>query len=178
MSTSFPDGHPSMKLNDREKLEDAWFAEVEEFGFDDEDFRTADCAELADELDLFRIQALADQNFHDIMYEWDCYIVEHSLWLTLEQCCNEGVLLPMGQRELRVKTCPPRLRNRLSYFFGNCPVHVKHHLALMYWVVVRIDRARRTGSAEWRPETASPRSPFHDTVFFRPPKLTVRKYTG
>lgn len=53
-----------MKLNDKEKLEDAWLAEIEEFGFDDEDFRTADCAVLADELDLFRIQALADPNFN------------------------------------------------------------------------------------------------------------------
>lgn len=167
-----------MKYNDHPTLEDAWLAEVEEFGFDDDDLRAAECADLADELDLFRIQALADPNFYDTLSEWDCYILEHSLWLPLEQCCNDGVLLPMGQRELRVKTCPQEMRDRLGYFFGHCPVHVKHHLALMYWVVVRIDRARRTGSAEWRPETAPPRSPFHDTVFFRPPKLTVRKYTG
>jgi len=167
-----------MKYNDNPTVEDAWLAEVSELGFDEEDFRTAECAELADELDLFRIQALVDPNFYDAMYEWDCYIVEHSLWLPLEQCCNDGVLLPMGQRELRVKTCPQEMRGRLGYFFGHCPAHVKHHLALMYWVVVRIDRARRTGSAEWRPETAPSRSPFHDTVFFRPPTLTVRKYTG
>ncbi|GEM_PF-3983861 len=75
-----------MKFNDNPNLDDAWLAEIEEFGFDDEDFRTAECAELADELDLFRIQALADPNFYDTVYEWDCYIVEHSLWLPLEQC--------------------------------------------------------------------------------------------
>ena len=167
-----------MKYNDNPTVEHAWMVEVDLFGFDEEDFRTADCAELADELDLFRIQALADDNFYDTMYEWDCYIVEHSLWLPLEQCCNDGVLLPMGQRELRVKTCPQVMRGRLGYFFGHCPAHVKHHLALMYWVVVRIDRARRTGSPEWRPETAPLRTHLHDTVFFRPPKLTVRKYTG
>ena len=167
-----------MKYNDHTAVEDAWMAEVDLFGFDDEDFGTAECAELADELDLFRIQALTDDNFYDTMYEWDCYIVEHNLWLPLEQCCNDGVLLPMGQRELRVKTCPQGLRDRLGYFFGNCPAHVKHHLALIYWVVVRIDRARRTGSPEWRPETAPQRAHLHDTVFFRPSKLTVRKYTG
>ena len=164
------------KFNDNPTIEDAWWAEVEEYGFDDEDFRTAACAELADELDLFRIQALADPNFHDTMYGWDCYIVEHSLWLPLEQCCNDGVLLPKGQRELRVKSCPLEIRGYLGYFFGHCPAHVKHSLALIYWVVVRIDRARRTGSPEWRPEKAPPRSAFHDTVFFRPPLITVRKY--
>lgn len=167
-----------MKFNDNPTLENAWLAEIEEVGFDNDDFRTAECAELADELDLFRIQALADPNFYDTLHEWDCFIVEHSLWLSLEQCCNDGVLVPMGQRELRVKTCPREMLNQLAYFFGHCPGHVKHHLALMYWVVVRIDRARRTGSPEWRPEAAPPRSPFHETVFFRPPKLAVRKYTG
>lgn len=167
-----------MKYNDNSTIEDAWLAEIDAVGFDEEDFRTAQCAELAVELDLFRIQALADPNFDDTLYEWDGYVVEHGLWLPLEQCCNDGVLLPMGQRELRVKTCPLEMRDRLGYFFGHCHAHVKHHLALMYWVVVRIDRARRTGSAEWRPETTPPRSLFHDTVFFRPPKLTVRKYTG
>ena len=81
-----------MKYNDNPTVEDAWMVEVDLFGFDEEDFRTADCAKLADELDLFRIQALADDNFYDTMYEWDCYIVEHSLWLTLEQCCNAAML--------------------------------------------------------------------------------------
>lgn len=165
-----------MKYNDNPTIQDSWWAEVAEFGFEDEDFQTAACAELADELDVFRIQAQADPNFDDTLYEWDCYLVEHDLMLALEQCCHEGVLLPMGQRELRVKTCPQEMRDHLGYFFGHCPVHVKHHLALMYWVVVRIDRARRTGSPEWRPEKAQPRLPHHDTVFFRPPVLTFRNY--
>lgn len=159
-------------------LADLWWAEIERFEVDDADFRTAKCAELADELDLYRIQALADPDFNDSMYEWDCYVFEHSLWLPLEQSCHDGVLLPMDQRALRVRTCPEEILTRLRWFFELCPVHVKHHLALTYYVVVRIDRARRTGSPEWRPETAEPRPPLHDTVFFRPPKLTTRKYSG
>ena len=159
-------------------LADAWWAESERFEFDNDDFWTAECAELADELDLFRIQALADPDFKRSKYGWDCYIVEYSLWLPLEQCCQDGVLLPMDQRTLRVRTCPDAMLSPLGWFFQHCPVHVKHPLALMYCVVLRMDRARRTGSPEWRPETAPPRDPFHDTVFFRPPVLTVRKYTG
>ena len=165
-----------MKYNDSPTLEDAWWDEIDQFDCNAADFDTASCADLADELDLFRVQALADPNFDDTLYEWDCEIVEYSLWLPIEQCCHEGVLLPMGQREKRVKTCPQELRSHLSSFFENCPPHVKHHLALMYWVVVRIDRARRTGSPEWKPEKAPPRSPYHDTVFFRPPVLKYRNY--
>lgn len=153
-----------------------WLAEIDRFGFEEGDFDAADCAELADELELYVIQALADDNFEDTHYEWDCYVVEHSLWLALEQSCHDGVLLPMDQRALRVKSCPPEMLSRLSWFFELCPVHVKHHLALMYYVVVRIDRARRTGSPEWRPETALPAKEYPS--FFRPSKLTIRKYTG
>ena len=153
-----------------------WIAEAERSGFDERDFAAAQCAELADELELYVIQALADDNFDDTLYEWDCYLVEHALWLALEQCCCDGVLLPMDQRALRVKTCPASMLSRLSWFFELCPVHVKHHLALMYYVVVRVERARRTGSPEWRPETALPAK--EDSAFFRPPVLTLRKYTG
>ncbi|MEI8325122.1 MAG: hypothetical protein WCH44_07090 [Betaproteobacteria bacterium] len=167
-----------MKPNDKTILADAWIAELERYEYDDEDFLTARCAELAEELDLFRIQALADLNFRNSFDDWDDYIQVHNLWLPLEQCCHDGVLLPMDQRALRVKSCPEEVLSRLRWFFSFCPAHVRHRLALTYWVVVRIERARRTGNPEWRPATAEPRSPFHDTVFFRPPVLTVRKYTG
>ena len=41
-------------------------------------------------------------------------------------------------------------------FFKLCRAQVKHHLVLMHYVVVRIDRSRRTENPEWRPETAQP----------------------
>ena len=164
------------KFNDTPTLKDAWLDELELFEFDDGDLETAGCAELADELDLFRVQAESDDNFWDLVDFWDGCIWEHSLWLALEQCCHEGVLLPRGQRELRVQSCPKEIRDKLGYFLGRCPRHVMHFLALRYWVMVRIDRARRTGSPEWRPGKPPPRSPYHDTVFFRPPILKFRNY--
>ncbi|MDO8732726.1 MAG: hypothetical protein Q7L55_09185 [Actinomycetota bacterium] len=167
-----------MKFNDNPTIKDAWWDELERFEYDDSDFDTAACAELADELELFRVQAFTDPNFLESFAEWEEYIWDKRLWLALEQCCHEGVLLPMGQRELRVKSCPEELLVSLRHFFGHCPTHVKHHLALQYWLVMRMERARRTGSPDWRPETAKPCSPTKDTVFFQPPKLTVRKYTG
>ena len=165
-----------MKYNDNPTIEDAWLDEIERFEWDFEDFNTASCAELADELEIYNIEALEDDDFLDKIDEWSDFIMEHDLWLPLEQCCHEGMLLPSGQRELRTKTCPQEIMGHLGFFLVHCPAHVKHHLALIYWVVVRIDRARRTGRPDWRPEKAPPRSPYHDTVFFRPPVLKYRNY--
>jgi hypothetical protein len=159
-----------------EEKTDVWWVEIESFSFDDAAFRAAECAELAEELDLYRVQALADNGFEQSLYDWDCYVVENSLWLPLEQSCHDGVLLPMDQRALRVKTCPEDVLSKLRWFFEICPAHIKHHLALMYYVAVRVDRARRTGSPEWRPATADLLPPVQYSVFFRPPLLTVRKY--
>ena len=164
--------------NNTAKLQDLWMAETERFEPDQEDFDAAHCAELADELDLFRVQAESDPDFFDTWSDWELFLWANELWLPLEQCCNDGVLLPMDMRALRVQTCPEKLLRPLRRFFENCPAHVKHHIAMVYYVLVRIERARRTGSAEWRPETAEPRSWLEDTAFFRPPRLTVRKYTG
>ncbi len=164
------------KYNDHPTEKDAWLDELDEFGPDDRDYLTADCAELADELDLFRIQAEADDDFEQTVAFWDECIWEHGIWLALEQCCHEGVLLPPEQRALRLKSCPKEIQDGLSYFIGHCPPHVMHYLALRYWVVVRIDRFHRTGSPEWRPDKPPPKPPYHDTVFFRPPKLKFRNY--
>jgi hypothetical protein len=164
------------KFNDNPTIEDAWWDEIERFELDYADYEVAGCATLADELEVFNIQANEDDDFLDKIEDWNGFIMDHHLWLALEQCCHESVLLPMGQREFRVKTCPSETLRHLSYFFSRCPAHVKHHLALTYWVVVRLERARRTGSPEWRPNKPPPRNPFHDTVFFRPPKLKFRNY--
>ena len=157
-------------------LPNLWLAEIDRFEFEERDFDAAGCAELAVELELYGVQAAADDNFDDTLYEWDCFVVEHSLWLALEQSCYDGVLLPTDQQALRLQSCPKNMLNQMCWFFKLCPVHVKHHLALTYYVVVRIDRARRTGSPEWRPQTAQPAKV--DSAFFRTKTLTFRKYAG
>jgi hypothetical protein len=165
-----------VKYDDHPTIQDTWLDEAERFEWNDADQDIADCAVLADELAVYAIMVQSDETFWDSMSEWDCFIMENNLWLPLEQCCYQGVLLPMGQRELRVKTCPPEMLGHISYFFSRCPVHVKHHLALRYSVMVRADRGRRSGNPDWRPDTAPPRPPYYDTVFFRPPILTFRDY--
>lgn len=129
----------------------AWWNELEQLECDSDDIDTVACAELPHELIAYKLMAEADPSFQNSLAEWDEYICEHHIWLPLEQCCHDGLLLPNGQIELRVLTCPNELRDKLGYFLGRCPAHVKHDLALRYWLLVRIDRARRTGSPDWRP---------------------------
>jgi len=129
----------------------SWLAEMDRQEIDGEDFDTAECAELPEELDLFRIQAEADPKFDESYGHWGCFVCEKELLLPLEQSCTNGTLLPLELRFERLKTCPEKLARPIWEFFSRCPVHVQHYLALRYFVIVRIERARRTGSPEWRP---------------------------
>jgi hypothetical protein len=168
-------GRPT-KFNDTPTIEDAWVDEAEQFQFNTDDIELAVGAELAEELELFVIQAEEDENYYDKLEHWHLYLLEYGLGVALEQCCYEGALLPTGQLELRVNSCPREMLGHLTYFFSRCPAHVKHHLAMYYWTWVRLDRARRTGNPDWRPDKPPPREPYYDTVFFRPPILKFRNY--
>jgi hypothetical protein len=134
------------------EAESRWVDESAAFEPEPDDFDTADSAELAPELDLYRIMAEGDDDrFTEEWVEWDAYICERQLWLQLEQSCFEGVLLPTDQRAVRLATCPERMLRPLRWFFECCPPYVKHHLALRYSLLVRLERARRTGRPDWRP---------------------------
>ena len=151
-----------------------WQDEASRFEYDGQDLETVECAELADELWHHRIMADEDPNFPDELDEWHDYIYEKDILLPLEQSCHQGVLLPTGQRAIRLESCPEMMLSHLRWFFELCPTHVKSHLALRIYVLVRLDRARRTGNPDWRPETAPP--PAEESVFFRPAALKFRNY--
>lgn len=151
-----------------------WLDEAARFEYDGQDLETAECAELADELWHHRIMADEDPNFQDELDEWRDYIYEKDILLPLEQSCYQGVLLPTGQRAMRLESCPELMLSHLRWFFELCPTHVKSPLALRIYVLVRLDRARRTGSPDWRPETALPAP--EESLFFRPAALKFRNY--
>lgn len=153
-----------------------WLAEADRFEHNYDDWDVALCAELAPELWHHRIAAQEDPAFDDELFEWDGYVMEREIRLPLEQSCHEGALLPTGQRAVRLQTCPETQLRPLRWFFEECPRHVRAHLALYNWVLVRLDRARRTGSPEWRPETALPAPEEH--AFFRPPVVKFRNRAG
>jgi hypothetical protein len=134
------------------QLADQWRAEITEYSPVPTDFEAAACAELAPELEEFAdLIDEDDDEFVKEWCEWYFFIWDHELWLPLEQSCSEGVLLPMDQRALRLRTCPEQLLRHLRWFFELCPAHIKHHLALHIYVEVRVERYRRLKTPDWRP---------------------------
>lgn len=161
-------------ISKQEEFGHLWMAESERFDFDPEDMLTIECAEIADELFHHAIARVEDDDFDETFSEWEAFIWEKNICLPLEQSCYQGVLLPSGQRAIRLESCPEKLLSPLRWFFELCPRHVRSFLALQFYLLLRIDRARRTGSPEWNPKTAIPAPEEH--AFFRPPVLTLRNY--
>ena len=151
-----------------------WLAEAWRFECDADDLTTVECAGLADELWHHKVMADEDLNFFGELLEWTDYIYERDLLLPLEQSCHEGMLLPVDQRAVRLESCPEQLISPLRWFFDLCPIHIQSYIALHFFALVRLDRARHTGNPDWRPSTAFAEP--EESVFFRPSKLLFRKY--
>jgi hypothetical protein len=161
-------------ISKQEQYGHLWLEEAERFEYEHEDQFTAESAELAEELEHLEIMARSDDNFGDTWAEWAGYIYENHLHLALEQSCYQGILLPPDQRALRLESCDEKMLSKLRWFFELCPVHVKAYLALHFYTLVRIDRARRTGQPDWKPITAIANP--EESVFFRPSLLKTRNY--
>lgn len=71
--------------------------------------------------------------------------------VALEQCCEEGRLLPPQLREARLQPFPLQQRAAAENFLREIPARTaKRVLPFIYWAV-RIERAKRTGSPEFDP---------------------------
>lgn len=151
-----------------------WLEEAEQYAYTEEDLDVVNCSELADELAWHEDAALDDDEYHEELCEWTEYVYQHDLMLPLEQSCYEGVLLPVEQRAIRLESCPECLLKPLRWFFELCPEHVKSRIALDFYLLIRIDRARRTGNPDWNPKKAQPKPEPH--AFFTPPLLKFRDY--
>ena len=116
-----------------------------------------------------------DVDFYEELDEWTSFVFSHDLMLPLEQSCYEGVLLTTDQRAIRLESCPETLLRPLRWFFEYCPRHVKSRIALNFHLLVRIDRARRTGNPDWRPTAAIPAQET-ERAFFRPRLLKFRNH--
>jgi len=82
---------------------------------------------------------------------WEQFIYDHTLWLAMEQACDEGVLLPLEQRAIRLQSAPACMRDGLEYMVAHCPPHVLHRLLRLFHFLVQISRIRKLGVADWRP---------------------------
>ena len=122
------------------------------------DFDVADAAELPNELSHYEIAAAQDSTFQSEFDEWFellCDIERPELMLALEQSCSEGILLPWDMPAVRLWTAPPEIMSVLHRHWDRCPRHLAVILAHYFYWLVRAERGRRRGSADW-----SPRSPF------------------
>lgn len=126
-----------------------WDAEMDRYEFTQDDLETVETAVLPDELALYEVMANDDPKFTELWCDWEEFIYENWLFLALEQSCHEGILLPTDQLAIRLQSCPEATLSKLRWFFELYPPHVKAHLALRWYHLKRIDRARRTGSPEW-----------------------------
>ena len=131
-----------------------WWEEIERMEGEPRDWELIRSAELADELVVERLMTEQDPDFENERYQWNEYVLDRSLLLPLEQSCHEGVLLPTDMRAVRLATCPEELLSPLRWFFELCPIHVKAWIALECYLIVRSERGRRTGRADWSPERA------------------------
>lgn len=151
-----------------------WLEETEKYECRDEDVDVVNCSELAEELAWHEDLALDDDGYNEDLCEWTEYVYQHDLMLPIEQSCYEGVLLPVEQRAIRLESCPESLLRPLRWFFELCPEHVKSRIALDFYLLIRIDRARRTGNPDWSPKAAQPKPEPH--AFFTPQVLKFRNY--
>lgn len=104
-----------------------------------EDFELGELALEEAELDeetALRVWELYDQLWPD------------GLLVPLEQCCDEGVLLPPELREARLRRFPLDLGAWLEAAMRHIPPKVLAPLAMHVYWTVRCCRARRTGSPE------------------------------
>jgi hypothetical protein len=160
--------------DERDRLGWLWLDEAARFECNGDDLDTVHSAELADELWHHALVAAEDPDFESEYDEWHGYIYDKDILLALEQSCYQGVLLKTGQRAVRLRTCPEPMISHLNWFFSLCSRHVRPYLALPAFVLVRLDRGRRTGNLDWSPAMAAPAIPA--STFFRPATLLVRKY--
>lgn len=94
-----------------------WLAEVDRFQHDYDDWDVAMCANLPDELWFHALAAEEDPTFWEELVDWDGHLMERELRLPLEQSCHEGMLLPTGQRAVRLRSCPESLLRPLRWPF-------------------------------------------------------------
>ena len=95
-------------------IQKAWFVEYWNFQPEFHHLAAANCVDgLADELSDLQELAEEDEDFENLLYEWEEFVEEGNLSVLLEQSCDDGVMLPEEQVYLRVKDCPREMLARM-----------------------------------------------------------------
>lgn len=153
----------------------SWDLEMAAYGYRSwDDAQTARCAMLPEGMERMERRREIDRRFRAKYEQWRDFVAEHRLELLIEQSTDkDGRLLPHELRMMRTYTAPPELRPAMRELLLAAPRHVLAYLMLWVSMEVRIDRARRTGAAHWRPHEADPPEP---EPAFRASKFKPRRY--
>lgn len=122
--------------------------------------QTSDYVELAENasiMDDWRDElhaAFADSD-EDFLVSWEAYIHAKDLAIPLEQCCLDGAVLALEERNDRLLGCPVGLKAALDQFFLRAPLEIQEYLCLYFSSLVQIERNRRTGRPDWEVEPPS-----------------------
>ena len=158
-------------------LQKAWYVEYWNFQPEFHHLAAANCVDgLADELADLQELAEEDEDFENLLYEWEEFVEEGNLSVLLEQSCDDGVMLPEEQVYLRVKDCPREMLASFETLLRHCPDYVLAYLALHHYLIVRMDRAERNGKPDWRPSDGPFSDPYWQGPAWKKASFVTRNY--
>lgn len=155
----------------------AWIIECWSCFPEFEHYAAARCADgLPDELLDLQVQAEDDEDFEDLLEEWEHFVGENHIWVLLEQSCDDAVMLPEELIYERVKDCPREWLAAFETLLQQCPVHVLAYLTQRHYLAVRMDRADRYGKPEWRPSDGPFSNPEWEDSSWKKASFVTRNY--
>ena len=153
----------------------AWYVEHWNFQPQFHHHAAANCVDgLAEELADLQELAEEDEDFENLLYEWQAFVDECHLSILLEQSCDDGVMLPEEEIYLRVKDCPSEILASFETLLRHCPDYVLAYLAQHHYLIVRMNRAERTGKPDWRPSEGPFSDPYWEGLAWRKASFVAR----
>jgi hypothetical protein len=158
-------------------IEKAWTIECWSCFPDFEHYAAASCAEgLAEELLHLQAMAEADEDFENLLEEWEWFVSQNHICVLLAQSCDDGVLLSNALIHERVKQCPREWLAPFQTLLQQCPDHVLAYLAQRHYLAVRMDRAERLGQPDWRPMDGPFSNPEWENSSWHKASFVTRNY--
>jgi hypothetical protein len=134
----------------------AWRAEIQAHLPQGSDL--VELARLAPDVSEWRAMLAEDPDTRECLEWWEAFVQEKRLAVVLEQAMAQGDF--PSERELAAQwlDCPAEWREPALLLARTAPSEIALYLAFASMVLVRIERGRRTGHAQWQvaAESGSP----------------------
>ena len=158
-------------------LQKAWYFECWYFQPEFHHLAAANCVDgLAEELAELQMLAEDDEDFFDLLLEWEDFVYQGNISVLLEQSCDDGVMLSEELIYERVRDCPREMLASFETLLKHCPNYVLAYLAQFHYLIVRMNRAERTGKPDWRPAEGPFADPFWEVSSWKKASFLARNY--